>query len=175
MTSPLEAWAADRTPLETVEDAFIWWLMLPKGKEYTVGKKGIYHQVGFRRYHYNHPALGELGLGARVEVRYSDRLPDVIGIFYRGQFVCVAERTDRAASETKRAVAAGRYDRERMVDEILRQAHRQVLADTESRRSATDAPDAKADAGKPRRSSSRRSRPMHRPQISDPAVQDLLP
>lgn len=32
MTSPLQAYAADRTPIEPVEDALIWWLMLPKGR-----------------------------------------------------------------------------------------------------------------------------------------------
>jgi hypothetical protein len=176
MTSPLESWSADRTPLETIEDAFIWWLMLPKGREYTIGKKGIYHQVGSRRHHYNHPKLGEVGVGAQVDVRYSDRLPEVIGIFYRGVFVCVAERSDAAARDTKRAIANGRYERERMVNEALRQAHREVLAEAEARRAAL-APNGTlpSSAGTRAKPSRRRSgRATARPQNSDPAVQDLL-
>ena len=177
MTSPFEAYAADRTQIERVEDELIWWLMLPKGREYIVGKKGVYHQVGSRRHHYNDPALGKLGLGARVEVRYSDRLPDVIGIFYRGEFLCAAERNDGASRESAKAIAAGRYDRERMVNDVLRKAHREMLADAEVRREQLQPAGSRTNganrAAKPARR--RSTKPSPRLVINDPAVQDLLP
>ncbi len=120
--TPLEAWAADETPLEIADRETLVYAMPHR-------ESRVLHHYGIeiRGHMYSHPTLGILrkqNVG-EVDVRFHDHDIDHIEVFVDGTHECTATRSEVQPQHQRFGVLSVRAKQRRIAEALLRSADRE--------------------------------------------------